>query len=216
MFAYGDGRTGGNSMATLTKRQKEIFDFISESITANGYAPTLEEIGERFDLRSMATVHKHLSNLESKGLIRRKWNHSRAIEIPDDRRRARAVTIPLLGSVAAGRPIEAIEGTDTIDVPESLVRKRNNSFALRVTGDSMMEEGILDGDVILVEERPSPINGEVVVANVDGEATVKRFFREKDGSVRLQPSNAAFQPILVRDGDLQIRGAVVGLVRRYH
>ncbi|HXC53456.1 MAG TPA: transcriptional repressor LexA [Candidatus Limnocylindrales bacterium] len=202
-------------MATLTKRQKEILDYIEQSITKNGYAPTLEEIGERFELRSMATVHKHLSNLETKGLIRRKWNHSRAIEITEERRRPASITIPLLGSVAAGRPIEAIEGNDTIDVPQSLIRKRD-SYALRVTGDSMMEEGILDGDVILVEERPDPRNGDVVVATVDGEATVKRFYREKNGSVRLQPSNAAYKPIVVENGDLKIRGGVVGLVRRYH
>jgi len=202
-------------MATLTKRQKEILDYIEQSITKNGYAPTLEEIGERFELRSMATVHKHLSNLETKGLIRRKWNHSRAIEVTDDRRKATAVSIPLLGRVAAGRPIEAIEGNDTIEVPASLLRKRD-SYALRVTGDSMMDEGILDGDIILVEERPDPRSGEVVVAMVDGDATVKRFYREKNGSVRLQPSNANFKPIMVADGNLQIRGAVVGLVRRYH
>ena len=202
-------------MATLTKRQKEILDYISASIEENGYAPTLEEIGERFELRSMATVHKHLSNLETKGLIRRKWNHSRAIEVADQRPSAGAVSIPLLGRVAAGRPIEAIEGSDTIDIPVSLLGKRD-SYALRVVGDSMMDEGILDGDVILVEERPDPRAGEVVVATVNGEATVKRFYREKNGSVRLQPSNAAFKPIMVADGDLQIRGAVVGLVRRYH
>lgn len=202
-------------MATMTKRQKEILDFIEDNIREKGYAPTLEEIGERFELRSMATVHKHLSNLETKGLIRRKWNHSRAIEIPDEGRRSKSVSVPLLGRVAAGRPIEAIEGTDTIDVPESLLR-RSGTYALRVAGDSMMEEGILDGDVILVEERPAPLNGEVVVASVDGEATVKRFYREKNGSVRLQPSNAAYSPIMVHDGDLQIRGAVVGLIRSYH
>lgn len=202
-------------MATLTKRQKEILDYIEQSIAENGYAPTLEEIGERFELRSMATVHKHLSNLETKGLIRRKWNHSRAIEVTDTRRPAASVSIPLLGRVAAGRPIEAIEGSDTIEVPASLLRKAN-SYALRVAGDSMMEEGILDGDIILVEERPEPRIGEVVVATVDGEATVKRFYREKNGSVRLQPSNSAYKPILVEDGNLKIRGAVVGLIRRYH
>ena len=202
-------------MATLTKRQKEILDFIEQSISQNGYAPTLEEIGERFALRSMATVHKHLSNLETKGLIRRKWNHSRAIEVTDDRRKTAAVSIPLLGRVAAGRPIEAIENSDSIEVPASLLGRRD-SFALRVTGDSMVDEGILDGDIILVEERPDPRAGEVVVATVDGEATVKRFYREKNGSVRLQPSNAAYKPIVVDGGDLNIRGAVVGLIRRYH
>lgn len=202
-------------MATLTKRQKEIFDYIDESIRERGYAPTLEEMGARFDLRSMATVHKHLSNLESKGLIRRKWNHSRAIEVIDDRRRTRSLRLPLLGRVAAGHPIEALEGSDSIEVPEGLVRKRD-SYALRVSGDSMIDEGILDGDVIVVEERPSPDNGDVVVASIDGQTTVKRFYREKDGSVRLQPANPQFKPIVVHDGALEIRGAVVGLLRQYH
>ena len=201
-------------MATLTKRQKEIFDYIEESIREKGYAPTLEEVGAQFDLRSMATVHKHLSNLEAKGLIRRKWNHSRAIEIVDERRRTRAVRVPLLGSVAAGPPNEGFETDATIEVPETLVRKRD-TYALKVTGNSMMDEGILDGDVILVEQRPDPTNGDVVVASIDGEATVKRFYREGDGTVRLQPSNPDFKPIVVSDGEFEIRGAVVGLVRRY-
>ncbi|HYC54831.1 MAG TPA: transcriptional repressor LexA [Candidatus Binatia bacterium] len=201
-------------MATLTKRQKEIFDYIEESIREKGYAPTLEEVGAQFDLRSMATVHKHLSNLEAKGLIRRKWNHSRAIEIVDERRRSRAVRLPLLGTVAAGPPNEQVECDATIEVPETLVRKRD-TYALKVTGNSMVDEGILDGDVIVVEQRPEPSNGDVVVASIDGEATVKRYYREGDGSVRLQPSNPDFKPIMVRDGNLEIRGAVVGLVRRY-
>ncbi|HYB98177.1 MAG TPA: transcriptional repressor LexA [Candidatus Limnocylindrales bacterium] len=201
-------------MATLTKRQKEIFDYIEESIREKGYAPTLEEVGAQFDLRSMATVHKHLSNLEAKGLIRRKWNHSRAIEIVDERRRSRAVRLPLLGSVAAGPPNEQVETDQTIEVPETLVRKRD-TYALKVTGNSMVDEGILDGDVIVVEQRPDPSNGDVVVASIDGEATVKRYYREGDGSIRLQPSNPDFKPIFVRDGNLEIRGAVVGLVRRY-
>lgn len=201
-------------MATLTKRQKEILDFLEECIARDGYAPTLEEIGQRFDLRSMATVHKHLSNLEEKGLIRRKWNHSRAIEVATAPQ-AGTTTLRLLGTVAAGRPIEAIEGGDTIDVPPELVGRRE-TWALRVKGDSMQDEGILDGDIIVVEEKPDARPGELVVATVDNHATVKRFYREKDGSVRLQPSNASHQPIVVTDGDLQVRGAVIGLIRRYH
>jgi repressor LexA len=198
----------------LTKRQKEIFDFIEESIRARGYAPTLEEIGERFRLSSLATVHKHVSNLEAKGLIRRKWNHSRAIEVVTRRRKARAVELPLLGLVAAGRPIEAVENNDTIEVPESFVRRRN-TYALRVVGDSMIDEGILDGDHIVVEERPEPSNGEMVVASIDGEATVKRFYRESRTAVRLEPANPRYKPIVVRDRDLQIRGVVVAVLRKY-
>jgi repressor LexA len=199
---------------TLTKRQKEILDFIEEGIRAHGYAPTLEEIGERFGLRSLATVHKHVSNLEAKGSIRRKWNHSRAIELVSQRRKARAFELPLLGRVAAGRPIEAIEGDDSIDVPESFVRRRN-SYVLRVVGDSMIDEGILEGDHIVVEEKPEPANGDMVVASIDGEATVKRFYREPRGVIRLQPANDRYEPILVRDRDLQIRGVVVAVLRKY-
>ena len=199
---------------TLTKRQKEILDFIEEGIRENGYAPTLEEIGARFNLRSLATVHKHVTNLEAKGLIRRRWNHSRAIELVEKRPKPRGVSLPLLGTVAAGEPIEAIEGNDSLDVPESFVRRRN-TYVLLVRGDSMVDEGILDGDHVVVEEKPTPSNGDMVVASIDGEATVKRFYREDNGAVRLQPANRKYQPIMVRDHDLQIRGVVVGVLRRY-
>ncbi|MEE8311254.1 MAG: transcriptional repressor LexA [Candidatus Binatia bacterium] len=199
---------------TLTKRQKEILDFIEEGIRDNGYAPTLEEIGEHFKLRSLATVHKHVSNLEAKGLIKRRWNHSRAIELVENRRKPRGVSLPLLGRVAAGLPIEAIEGDDAIDVPESFVRSRN-TYVLKIVGDSMIDEGILDGDLVVVEEKPDPNNGEMVVASIDGEATVKRFFREAHGRIRLQPANANYEPIIVHDRDLQIRGVVTAVLRRY-
>jgi repressor LexA len=200
-------------MPILTKRQKEILDFIEGRIAEQGYAPTLEEIGRHFRLSSLATVHKHVANLEAKGLIRRKWNHSRAIEMVDKKRKARAVELPLLGIVAAGTPIEPIEGDETIDVPESFVRRRE-TYVLRVKGDSMVDEGILDGDHIVVEERPAPHNGDMVVASIDGEATVKRFYRE-GRAVRLQPANPRYKPIVVRDRDLQIRGVVVAVLRRY-
>jgi repressor LexA len=199
---------------TLTKRQREILDYIEETIKDQGYAPTLEEIGEHFALKSLATVHKHVSNLEAKGLIRRKWNHSRAIELVQHRKRPKAIELPLLGRVAAGAPIEAIEGSDAIEVPESYVR-RSNTFALKVSGDSMIDEGILDGDHIIIEERPQPDNGDMVVADIEGEATVKRFYRESDGQIRLQPANPKYEPIMVRDRPIEIRGVVVGVMRKY-
>jgi len=202
-------------MATLTKRQKQIVDYLDDYISEHGYAPTLEEIGSRFELSSPATVHKHLTNLESKGVVRRKWNHSRALEIVPQRKKAAAVELPLLGQVAAGQPIEAIESPGTIAVPEDLVR-RDRSYVLRVRGDSMIEDGILDGDYVVVEERPSPENGETIVALVNGEATVKRFFREKGGKIRLQPANARMAPIFVKDRDLTSRGRVVAVLRKYH
>lgn len=201
-------------MATLTKRQKEIVDYLDDYIAEHGYAPTLEEIGTKFSLSSPATVHKHLTNLEDKGLIRRKWNHSRALELLPQKRKAAAVELPLLGQVAAGKPIEAIETPGAIAVPDDLVR-RQNSYVLRVKGDSMVEDGILDGDFIVVEERPVPENGETVVALVNGEATVKRFFREKSGKIRLQPANEKMTPLIIRERDFSSRGRVVAVLRKY-
>lgn len=198
----------------LTKRQKEMFDYLDGYIAEHGYAPTLEEMRARFRLNSLATVHKHLTNLEEKGVIRRTWNHSRAIELVSRRAPAGAVEIPLLGRVAAGRPIEALEGTDTLAVPEAFIR-RQNTFVLKVVGDSMVGDGILDGDFIVVEERSDATNGETVVAVVDGEATVKRFYREAAERIRLQPANEAMAPLVVRDRDCQVRGVVVAVLRKY-
>ncbi|HVN28116.1 MAG TPA: transcriptional repressor LexA [Candidatus Binataceae bacterium] len=202
-------------MATLTKRQKQLVDYLENYINEHGYAPTLAEVGEFFGLSSLATVHKHLRNLESKGFIHRRHNHSRALEIAQRQHKAAgAQELPLLGQVAAGLPIEAIEGNESISVPEDFVR-RDNTFCLRVRGESMVDDGIRDGDYIIVEGRETATNGETVVALVGNEATVKRFFREPDGRVRLQPANQAMEPIFVSSGDLQIRGVVVGLMRHY-
>jgi repressor LexA len=198
----------------LTKRQKELFDYLQGYIRTHGYAPTFQEIGRHFSLSSLATVHKHLSNLESKGLIRRHWNHSRAIELLDGAGSAGSIDLPLLGTVAAGRPIEAVEADDTVAVPEALVG-RGRTFALRVRGNSMVEDGILDGDLIVVEERADADDGQTVVALVNGEATVKRLHREKGGMVRLQPANEAMPPLLVRARDVLVRGVVVAVMRRY-
>ncbi len=199
----------------LTRRQKEIWDYLEDYIAAHGYAPTLEEIGAHFGLSSLATVHKHLSNLESKGLIARKWNLSRAIEITPPQKTAQAVELPLLGRVAAGAPIEAIETQDTLTIPENFVRRPHNAFALRVQGESMVGEGILNGDYVVVEKRPAADNGETVVAVMNGEATVKKFYRERGGKVRLQPANPHLQPIVVREKDVEIRGVVVAVLRKY-
>lgn len=198
----------------LTKRQKELVDYLDGYITEHGYAPTLEEIGARFNLSSLATVHKHLTNLERKGCIRRTWNHSRAIELVPQARPARALELPLLGRVAAGQPIEALEHADTIAVPEDLVR-RGPTFVLKVVGDSMIQDGILDGDYIVVEQRPTANNGETVVAVVDGAATVKRFYRERGNRIRLQPANDTLQPLVVDAAACEIRGVVVAVLRKY-
>lgn len=197
----------------LTKRQKELFDYLDNYLAGHGYAPTLEEIGAHFRLSSLATVHKHLTHLEQKGLIRRQANLSRAIELVP-RRRRRAVELPLLGRVAAGQPIEALEQTDSISVPEEFVR-RQNTYVLRVVGNSMINDGIFDGDYIIVEERPAPSSGETVVALVNGEATVKRFYRAKGGMVRLQPASDHLKPIMAKAKDVEIRGVVVAVMRKY-
>jgi repressor LexA len=199
----------------LTRRQKEIWDYLEDYIAAHGYAPTLEEIGEHFSLSSLATVHKHLSNLERKGVIARKWNLSRAIEITPPRKTSRAIDLPLLGRVAAGAPIEVIENDDRLTIPENFVRRPHNAFALRVQGESMVDEGILDGDFIVVEKRPTADNGETVVAVINGEATVKKFHRERGGRIRLQPANPQMEPIFVRDKDVEVRGVVVAVLRKY-
>ncbi len=199
----------------LTRRQKEMWDYLQEHIAAHGYAPTLEEIGAHFGLSSLATVHKHLTNLENKGVITRKWNLSRAIEIPPQQKAAESFELPLLGRVAAGAPIEAIETDDTLSVPAEFVPRSQAAFALRVKGQSMVDEGILDGDYIVIEQRPTAESGETVVALINGEATVKKFFPERGGRIRLQPANTQMQPIIARGKDVEIRGVVVAVLRKY-
>jgi repressor LexA len=201
-------------MTTLTRRQKELLDYLEEHIRNHGYAPTLEEIGRRFGLTSLATVHKHLTNLEEKGLIRRRAGHSRALELVPRNRPSESIELPLLGLAAAGRPIGGLLHDETVSVPAAMVR-RPDTFVLRVRGDSMQDEGILDGDLVVVESRPSAESGETVVAVIDGEATVKRFHRERGGRIRLQPANEKYAPMVMRDRDVEVRGVVVGLLRQY-
>ena len=201
-------------MATLTKRQKQMVDYLRNYISEHGYAPTLAEVGAYFGLSSLATVHKHLHNLEEKGFIKREHNHSRALEVTGHEKRSGMRAVRMSGTVAAGAPIEAVEGDETISVPDEFVR-RDNTFCLRVKGDSMIEDGIRDGDYIIVEGREAARNGETVVALLGDEATVKRFYRESDGKIRLQPANSAMRPIMVGEGDIAIRGVVVGLMRHY-
>ena len=201
-------------MQPLTKRQREILDFLNEFIEQNGYAPSLEEVGRRFGLSSLATVHKHLTNLQEKGFIKRAWNRSRSVELVPTRVGTRAVDLPLLGNVAAGVPIEAVVGTETVAVPENLVGKRE-TYALRVRGDSMIDEQIRDGDVVIVEDRKTADNGEMVIALLRGsEVTLKKFYRD-NGRIRLQPANERVQPLVVDASLVQIQGVVVGVVRRY-
>jgi len=200
----------------LTKRQREILTFLESYASERGYAPSFEEIAERFNYNSLATVHEHLSNLERKGYIKRGYNESRGIEILTSDIYSRALELPLLGSVAAGVPIEAMEVGQTIAVPEAIVRKSGDHYVLRVRGTSMIDEQIRDGDYVVVNDRSSADNGEMVIALLHGSsATVKRLYRERDGRIRLQPANETMEPIYVHENDISIQGVVVGVIRRY-
>jgi repressor LexA len=198
----------------LTKRQREILDYLQEFIQQHGYAPSLEEVGRRFGLSSLATVHKHLTNLEEKGCIRRLWNRSRSVELLSARTGQRAVELPMLGFVAAGLPIEAVTGSETIAVPEDLVGRRD-TYVLKVKGDSMIDEQIRDGDYVIVEDRKTAENGEMVIALLAGsDVTLKKFYRE-NGRVRLQPANPAMQPMIYDAALVQLQGVVVGVMGKY-
>lgn len=201
-------------MQPLTKRQREILDYLDEFIQQHGYAPSLEEIGRRFSLSSLATVHKHLTNLQEKGFIRRAWNRSRSVELVPVHVGSRSLELPLMGYVAAGEPIEAITSTETIAVPEHFIGKRD-TYVLRVKGDSMIDEQIRDGDYVIVEDRKTAQNGEMVVALLNGtEVTLKSLYRNGT-TIQLQPANPAMQPIIVKEDALQIQGVVVGVMRKY-
>lgn len=199
----------------LTKKQREILDFVTDFAEDHGYAPSFEEIAERFGYTSLATVHEHLENLRAKGYIRKGYNESRSIEVMPTEMRLTAVPVPLMGDVAAGAPIEAIPGQETVAVPEDMLG-RGEHYVLRVNGNSMIEEQIRDGDYLVVKQRETADNGEMVVALVDQEsATVKKFYREKDGQVRLQPANEAMEPMYFGADRVMVQGIVVGVIRRY-
>jgi repressor LexA len=200
----------------LTKRQKEILSFLSDYNEVNGYAPSFEEIASRFNYNSLATVHEHLTNLERKGYIKRSYNESRAIEILPSEIFQRSVELPLLGTVAAGAPLEAMHTGETMSVPDGFLRKNGSHYVLRVKGDSMIEEHIRDGDFVVINDKQAADNGEMVIALLDGSgATVKRYYRERDGRIRLQPANETMQPMFVHEDDVRIQGIVVGVLRRY-
>lgn len=200
----------------LTKRQKEILDYIEGFIIDQGYAPSFEEIAEAFGYSSLATVHEHLSNLERKGYIRKAYNESRSIELVPDEEGPMAIELPLLGAVAAGLPIEAVHSQETLAVPPDMARPGQRNYVLRVEGNSMIDEQIRDGDYIVVSAKNTAENGEMVVALIGGEAaTVKKLYREPGNRIRLQPANAAMEPIYVDGDDLTVQGVVVGVIRKY-
>jgi repressor LexA len=197
----------------LTKRQREIFEFVRRYARKHGYPPTVREIGKAVGLHSSSTVHAHLANLEKSGLLRRDPSKPRAIELLKEgaRRVARPSGLPLVGQVAAGEPILAEENIeDYLDVP-SVIGGEGGDYILRVRGDSMKDAGIIEGDFVVVHPTESADNGEIVVALLGEEATVKRFYRERD-HVRLQPENKSHKPI--RSKEVQVLGKVVGVFRR--
>ncbi len=204
------------TLSPLTPKQRKMLDFLSEAITQQGYAPSFEEIAEQFNYQSLATVHEHLTTLERKGYIRRNYNESRAIEVLPPRGSSGATDIPLLGSVAAGYPIESMMSGEVVQVPDVMLPRRGPNYALRVRGESMIDEQICDGDLVVVNGRDSADNGEMVIALVNGnEATVKRFYREPGGWIRLQPANTAMRPLRYQEDDVLIQGIVVGVIRKF-
>jgi repressor LexA len=199
---------------TLTPKQKEILDFIRTYRQKRGLSPTQREICEEFGYSSFGTLQKHIKLLLEKGVLVRDWNKRRSLVLAEEDKAAGAVELPLAGRIAAGQPIEAEPEGETVAVPEVLTRRGQN-YVLRVNGSSMIDDGIHDGDFVVVNRREKAANGEMVAALLNGEATLKRFYRETDGRIRLQPANERMKPIWVAEGDLKVQGVVVGLMRKY-
>ncbi|HEV2388460.1 MAG TPA: transcriptional repressor LexA [Candidatus Acidoferrales bacterium] len=205
----------------LTKRQKQVLDLLVGFLNKHGYSPSYEEVAQSLGLASLATVHKHLTTLERKGFIRRGHNRSRSIEVVHLPRPVReevierhAAELPLAGRIAAGEPLEAVEQREALSLGD--FTRGRNTYALQVKGNSMQDDHILDGDFIIVEQTQVANPGEIVVALVRGEeATLKRFYREPAGRVRLQPANGQMQPIVVPADDVKVQGRVVGVLRKF-
>jgi repressor LexA len=211
---------GEDLRVALTKRQKEVLDLIANFQDVNGYCPSYEEIAQGLDLASLATVHKHISALEAKNYLKRGFNQSRSLELApkylQERGRARAAAgrIPLRGRIAAGAPVEALEQTETLNFADFI--GSGEAFALEVRGNSMIDDHICDGDVILIEKAAQSRDGEIVVALVSGtETTLKRLYHEPGGMIRLQPSNSALSPIKAPAAEVQIQGRLIAVLRKY-
>ncbi len=206
----------------LTKRQKDVLDFIADFVEENGYSPSYEELAQGLKLASLATVHKHIQALESRNYLRRLFNQSRSLEVSpkyvQERRRSRqstrAAEVPLAGRIAAGLPVEAIEGQETLQFAD--FAGKGDTFALQVTGESMIEDHILSGDYVLVEKTQQAKDGEIVVALVNGrETTLKRLYHDPDGRIRLQPANSSMQPIILEGANVQVQGRVLAVLRKF-
>jgi repressor LexA len=204
----------------LTKRQKQVLDFIAGFVDENGYCPSYEEIARGLELASLATVHKHISVLESKNYLKRGFNQSRSLELAPKymqeqrRHRPAPLEIPLLGRIAAGSPVEAVEQREVLNFAD--FAGDANTFALEVRGNSMIDDHICDGDMILLEKVKEAHDGDIVVALVAGsDTTLKRFYREPGDMIRLQPANASLKPILVPAQDIEIQGRLLAVLRKY-
>jgi repressor LexA len=228
------GCCAGGTMA-LTKRQYEVLSYLDSFIRDNGYCPSFKEIGKSLNLSSLATVHKHIQTLETKGFIRRGYNQSRSIEVvsrPAVSSRdqealggssvfdaapmnwSAELALPMFGRIAAGRPLEAVTNSDSLSLKDFIGNK--DVYVLKVKGDSMVDDHICDDDYVIVERTETADDGDTIVALVDGnEATLKRFYREKDDTVRLQPANPSLDPILIKLDRLKIQGRVIGVLRKY-
>jgi repressor LexA len=211
-------------MSTLTKKQKQILDFIHDFQKDHGYSPSYREIASRFGLSSVATVFQHIKNLEQRGYVTISENEARSIElvessqsIPENIQQVPELAIdmiPLAGVITAGQPIEAIEEKEMISVPMNITREPGEFFALKVRGESMIEDGIFDGDYVILKKQDAANDGDIVVALIENEyATLKRYYKEKD-HIRLQPANSSMEPFRIK-GDVKVQGRLMGLIRKY-
>jgi repressor LexA len=214
-------KEGGTTSMAVTKRQKQVLDFVSHFIEDNGYSPSYEEIARGLNLASLATVHKHISTLETKQYLKRGFNQSRSLDlgpkyIQEQRKHRQDISleVPLLGRIAAGAPVEAVEQRETVRFGDFLGNP--DVFALEVRGDSMIEDHICSGDLVLVEKASQAKDGDIVVALIEGsQTTLKRFYKEPGDKVRLQPANSSLQPIFVAGKDLAIQGRLLAVLRKY-
>lgn len=204
----------------LTRRQKEVLDFLADFIETKGYSPSYDEIAVGIDLSSLATVHKHIAALQTKGYLKRGFNQSRSVEVSEaylaerGRKPAGELTVPLLGRIAAGRPVEQVAQGECLQFSD--FAGNASTFALQVRGESMIEDHICDGDFVLIEKTASARDGEIVVALVDGmETTLKRIYREPEAMIRLQPANASMEPIRVPAASVEIQGRLIAVMRKY-
>jgi len=208
------------SPVTLYKRQKQVLNFISQFIQKNSTSPTLQEIATAMGLSSLSTVHEHLATLERKGLIKKYEGSVRGIEIISDMidTTLQGIGLSLVGYIAAGEPIEAIENPlETVMVSSDLVSKSKRCYVLQVKGDSMIDQGIFDGDYVVIQQQNTANNGDIVVALIDNNfATLKSYYNEGNGRIRLQPANSKMDPIYVEAENLMVQGKVTGVVRKYN